>query len=207
MVLSVLCIVGVLYCNYEVDSYASKFTVKELENLESKKVALVLGTSQYLTTGSSNPYFRYRMNTAAALYKYKKVKYLLLSGDNGDKYYNEPKAMKEALMKLGVPEKVIYLDYAGFRTFDSVVRCREVFGEENIVIISQPSHVRRAVYIARKKGIEAVGFEARDVEVSWQLGFRTTIREWLARVKVFIDLYILHTHPKFLGTKIQIGSK
>ncbi|MGB0177627.1 MAG: SanA/YdcF family protein, partial [Owenweeksia sp.] len=100
------------------------------------------------------------------------------------------------------PEERIVLDYAGFRTFDSMVRAREVFGQQAFTVISQPFHNERAIFIARKFGIEAYGYNAPDVIGAG--GFRTKVREVGARVKMVLDIYVLNTQPKFLGEKIII---
>lgn len=110
--------------------------------------------------------------------------------------------MKEDLMAAGIPESAIYLDYAGFRTLDSVVRCKIIFGELDILVISQQFHNERAVYIARAKGMQAIGYNAQDVNAKY--GFKTRIREYLARTKMFLDLWF-GKEPKFLGEEIQIG--
>ena len=174
-----------------------------IENLPHNRVGLVLGTSRRMADGRVNLYFKYRIEAAVALYKAGKVDYLLLSGDNKLSYYNEPLDMKKALLKAGIPEKALILDYAGFRTLDSVVRGKKVFGQQKMTIISQSFHNKRATYIARNYGIEAVGYNAQDVVGNE--GLKTQIREVFARVKVVLDLFLLNTQPKFLGKPIQIG--
>jgi SanA protein len=109
--------------------------------------------------------------------------------------------MKEELIKQGIPDSVVFLDYAGFRTFDSVIRAKEIFGQDSIIIISQQFHNERAIYIARKNNISAWGYNAKNVN-SYK-GFMTKIREYFARDKVFIDL-LFGTKPKFLGQKITL---
>lgn len=167
------------------------------------KVALLLGTSSHLINGNKNRYFEYRMDAAAELFHQHKVEYILVSGDNRQKNYNEPIAMQKALKSRGVPEENIVLDYAGFRTFDSMIRAKEVFGQSEFVVVSQKFHNERAVYIARHSSIDAYGYNARDVEAS--AGLKTRLREVLARVKMMLDLYVLNTEPHFLGEKIIIG--
>lgn len=167
------------------------------------KVALVLGTSEYLSNGNRNLYFTYRINAAYALYKANKATYFLVSGDNSEANYNEPKRMRNALIAKGIPETQIVLDYAGFRTLDSVVRAQEIFGQDSLLIVSQKFHNQRALYIAQSKGIYAFGFNARDVDE--YAGLKTHLREYLARVKMMLDLYILHAKPKFLGEQVTIA--
>lgn len=174
-----------------------------VNDIPYRKVGLVLGASKNTTRGTSNLYFKFRMEAAYQLYKEHKVSYLLLSGDNHIKGYDEPSDMREALIELGVPDSCIVLDYAGFRTLDSVVRCDEVFGEDSITIVSQEFHNQRAVFIANKNNINAIAFNAQEVNKNYS--FKTRLREYFARVKCMLDIYILHTSPKFLGEKIKIG--
>jgi SanA protein len=109
-------------------------------------VGLVLGTSQYLKNGYLNWYFKYRIEATVELYKKGKIDFILVSGDNSHKNYDEPTAFKNELIKRGIPADQIYLDYAGFRTLDSVVRAKEIFGQTSITIISQKFHNERAIY-------------------------------------------------------------
>lgn len=196
-------LVVVLYFNYIISAKAQPFLKNSIAEVEPVKVAVLLGTSQFLSNGQKNQYFEFRMNAAAELYNSGKVQYILVSGDNRQRNYNEPIAMQNALIKRGIPEENIVLDYAGFRTLDSMIRAREVFGQKRFVVVSQKFHNERAVYIARKKGIEAFGYNARDVEV--RAGFKTRVREVLARTKMMLDLYILRTQPHFLGEEVKIG--
>ncbi len=157
--------------------------------LPDNAVALVLGTSNKLTDGSPNPYFENRIKTAASLYKEGKVTHFLLSGDNRSKYYNEPMEMKKALVKQGVPDSVITLDYAGLRTLDSIVRSKEIFGQDKITIITQPFHCNRALFISRFYHIDAVAIQA--IEPSPEAMVKVYVREYFARTKAILDLYVL----------------
>jgi SanA protein len=193
----------ILYCNYRILFYTAPFLYADTAVIPANSVGIVLGTSKNTARGFENLFFKFRIEAAAELYKSGKIKYIILSGDNGSDYYNEPRAMKIQLMALGVPSDAIYLDYAGFRTLDSMLRCKEVFGQQKFTVISQEFQNERAIFIARHFGIEAIGFNARDVKT--YSGFKTNIRELFARVKVFIDLYITNAQPKYLGEKIHIG--
>ena len=173
------------------------------ETPSGKRVALILGTSKYTIQGTSNLFFKYRIASAADLYDLGKVDHIIVSGDNSLKEYNEPRQMLQALIKLGVPQKAITLDYAGFRTLDSVVRCKKVFGQNKIIIISQRFHVERALFIAKKYDIEAIGYAALNPPEKYAL--KTHIREYFAKTKAVIDLYIIHKEPKFLGKKVKIN--
>lgn len=170
------------------------------DTLPDHRVALVLGTSHKLRgSGASNPFFTHRMDRAAELYNLKKIDHFILSGDNRTRYYNEPAEMQKALLARGVPRTSVTLDYAGFRTLDSVVRSKEVFGQEKILIITQPFHSYRALFISDYYDIDAIAVVADDPEPEASLKVR--LREYLARTKAVLDLYILKTAPHFLGEK------
>lgn len=156
------------------------------ESIPYNRVALVLGTSHRVRDGGPNPYFHNRMEAAADLFHRGKVSYILVSGDNRTPYYNEPGQMRDALVRLGVPDKVIYMDQAGLRTLDSVIRAKEVFGLDSMTIVSQRFHNQRAVYIARQNGIEVAAYNAQDVPS--RQDDRTRVREWFAKANVFWDI-------------------
>jgi SanA protein len=180
---------------------AKGLTFEDTNKIPKNKVGLVLGTGKFLANGHLNLYYKYRIDAAVALYKAGKVEFLLLSGDNGVENYDEPTTFKEDLIARGIPENNIFLDYAGFRTLDSVVRAYAVFGQEHFTIISQKFHNERAVFIANQKGLHAIGFNARAI--TGRYGLKVRVREYFARTKVFIDL-LLNKKPKFLGKKITI---
>lgn len=169
----------------------------------ASRVGLVLGCAERLADGRPNLFFTLRIRAAAELYAAGKVEYLLVSGDNGTKSYDEPTAMKAALVRAGVPDDRVVLDFAGFRTLDSVVRAREVFGQTRITIVSQRFHNERAVYLARRHGIAAYGYNAPDVGGAGGAAVRA--REVLARVKAVLDVRVLGTRPRFLGEPVPIG--
>lgn len=165
------------------------------------KVGLVLGTARHRPEGGINPYYQYRIDATLALYKAGRIAFVLVSGDNGSVYYNEPDTIKKDLVAGGIPENRIFLDYAGFRTLDSMIRAKIVFGLDAVTVISQEFHAERAVFIGRHKGIQALGFSAQAVEGSQ--GLKVQLREYLARVKVFMDL-TFNTQPRFYGNRIEI---
>ncbi len=196
-------LLSIISSNYWIISSTKTQLYTDITKIPSRKVGLVLGASKQTTRGTANLYFTFRIQAAYQLFKAHKVQYLLVSGDNHIKGYDEPSDMRDALLALGVPDSCIVLDYAGFRTLDSVVRCDEVFGEDSITIISQEFHNQRAVFIANKKHISAIAFNVQEVNKNYS--FRTRIREYFARVKCLLDIYVLGTSPKFLGDKIKIG--
>tara|TARA_R110000744_G_scaffold58534_8_gene122196 strand:+ start:87 stop:722 length:636 start_codon:yes stop_codon:yes gene_type:complete len=194
-------ILVIFVCNIIISSTAEGQTYSNTDTVPANRVGLVLGTSNRLTNGSPNPYYTYRINATIALYKARKIEFVLVSGDNGSIYYNEPNTIKKDLINGGIPEHVIFLDYAGFRTLDSMFRAKFVFGLDKVTVISQKFHNERAIYIAKQKGLKAIGFNAQDISTSQ--GLKVQIREYLARVKVFIDM-VLNTQPKFYGATIEI---
>jgi SanA protein len=168
-----------------------------------RHVGLVLGCSRLLGDGTPNPFFNSRLRAATELFQAGKVDYLLVSGDNHTKGYDEATDLKEALLQAGIPANRVYCDCAGFRTLDSVVRARDVFGLNQITVVSQEFHNQRAIFVSSHEGIDAIGYNAQDVDLGDASGAHK--RERLAKVKAVLDIYLLHTKPHFLGPKISIG--
>lgn len=191
----------VWWANKTIEDFSSPYVSNDVSKIPSEKAAMLLGTSKKLDNGNVNLYFKYRIDATARLYKSGKVKAIIVSGDNSVKGYNETEDMKQDLIALGIPENVIYEDFAGFRTLDSVVRTKSIFGQNKIIFVSQKFHNERAVYLARKNGIEAYGYNAKDVNK--YAGFKTNLREKFARAKVFVD-FLLGVEPKFGGEKVVI---
>jgi len=192
-------------CNFWVEQSTRKQVYSDAAIIPANQVGLVLGTSKYTVRGFENPYFSHRIQAAVVLYKQGKIKHILVSGDNRLKEYNEPRYMLKALVEQGIPEKDITMDFAGFRTLDSVVRSKEVFGQTSITIISQKFHNQRALFLANHRDVKAIGFNAKDVPLSFSLKVR--VREALARCKAVLDIVILNKQPKFLGEKVVIEYK
>ena len=201
LLLLVAGIVFIAWANYSMKRNTEDFLFSNVAEIPETQTALLLGTSKTLGNGQPNAYFYNRILAAAELYRSGKIQYLIVSGDNSRKDYNEPEDMQKALMERGVPEDRIFLDFAGFRTLDSVVRAKEIFGQHKIIIVSQQFHNERAVFLAQQNGMEAYGFNAEDV--NQYAGFKTNVREYLAKTKAYLDL-ITGVEPKFGGKKIQI---
>lgn len=163
LILIVSCLAFVIICFGIVRNNAKNRLYSDVENIPYNKVGLLLGTAPTTLSGTRNFYFDYRIDAAAALFKAGKIDYILVSGDNHSSDYDEPSCMRDSLMARGIPQDKIILDYAGFRTLDSVVRAKEIFGQENITIISQQFHNERALYLANFYGINAIGYNAKDV--------------------------------------------
>ena len=173
-----------------------------VDDLPECYAALLPGTARYLRGGTQNLYFTYRIQSAALVFLKGKAKKIILSGDNRMADYNEPREMKNALKKMGVPDSCLIADYAGLRTFDSMVRSKDIFGQDSILIISQKFQNERALFIAKRIGLVAFGFNAQ--EVTTQNTFKIRFREFFSRIKCVLDLYLFDTKPKHLGEKIKI---
>ena len=174
------------------------FDSKTIAALPRLRAGVVLGCRKTLPNGLSNLYFTRRIAAAVELYRAGKVDCFIVSGDNHVRTYDEATDMKNSLVAAGVPEAQIVCDYAGFRTLDTVVRAKKVFGLDSFVIVSQPDHVRRAVFTARGFGCDACGYAAQDV--NGRCSIKTTIREQLAKIAAVLDV-ILRRSPKFLGPR------
>ena len=197
-----LIIAFTVYANVRVVRAAESRIFTSVDSIPHNKVALLLGTNPLNRWGRPNSYFINRINTAAELYHAGKVDFIIASGDNHTKEYDESTAMRDSLMAHGVPEDRIILDFAGFRTLDSVVRAKEVFGCDSLIIISQEDHNARALYLAEANGINAVAISAPLRAGRW-VRTRLALREWLARDKMLLDIWF-GKQPHFLGEKIEI---
>lgn len=194
-----------IYANVKVERTVKDRIYTYVDSIPYRKVALLLGTSPLDRHGLPNTYFTNRINTASEMYHAGKVDFIIASGDNHIKEYDEPTAMRDSLMAHGVPEERIILDFAGFRTLDSVVRAKDVFGCDSLTIISQGDHDARALYLAKANGIDAVAAVAPLRSGRWAR-IRLALREWLARDKMMLDL-LFDKKPHFLGEKITIPDK
>jgi SanA protein len=192
-ILFISLIILIITFNYIIISKSEPYLYDEVRNLPHKKTALVLGTIK--GTNGINPYFKFRMEAAAELYFKGKIDNILVSGDNHVVGYDEPTDMANYLVDLGVPRSKITLDYAGFRTIDSVIRAKKVFNCSELIIVSQKFHNQRAVYAARAIGLDAVGYNVTDV--SNKNNF-THYREIVSKFIMILDLHAFHTEPKFL---------
>lgn len=173
-------------------------------SVPERPVILVLGAS-VRPGGRPSDMLADRLQVAAELYHAGKAKKILVSGDHGHRDYDEVRPMAEALQRLGVPAHDVFLDHAGFRTLDSTARAHAVFGAKGAIVVSNPFHVPRAVFLARQFGIDAVGVGAVTGRrysrgTRWRHGFR----EALARILAFCDVFVLGTEPRFLGPRIDL---
>lgn len=201
LVCSLISISSIYFSNKIIENNAEGKLYNSTRNISKNKVGLLLGTAKYLSDGRINLYYQFRVEAAVTLFKAQKIDFIVVSGDNGTKNYNEPSEFKDDLIEAGIPENKIFLDYAGFRTLDSVVRVKEIFGQTSVTIISQQFHNERALYLANHYDIDAIGYNASGI--SGKYAVKVQLREYLARVKVFVDI-LFNVEPKFLGKPIEI---
>jgi len=202
----ILSIIGILAIHYTIHYSTQDLIYTSTKRIPPKKAALLLGTTKYIAKGRPNHFYLYRIEAAVKLWKAGKIKAIVVSGDNGTRYYDETTTMYKDLIRAGVPARYITRDYAGFRTLDSIVRAGWDFGLKDYIIISQKFHLERAIFLARAKGQKVIGFAAKDIPGT-AAAYRMKMRELLARVKAFLDIYILDTKPKYYGGKEKVSYK
>jgi SanA protein len=171
--------------------------------LPHAQAALVLGAFVQ-PDGRPSGMLEDRVRAAAALYKDGHVDKILASGDHGRPDYDEVNAMRRELVRLGVPDRVIFTDHAGFATLDSVVRARKVFDVKSAIIVTQPFHMSRALWLAHRAGLKAYGLEAGAGRSYGRQGRLADVRELLARTKAVADV-VTGAQPKFLGPRVDIA--
>jgi SanA protein len=179
------------------DRTAEAWSFSDIAKVPAVDVALVLGTAPIGPEGGPNRYFIYRLDAAAALWKAGKVKYFVVSGSG-----EEPAAMRAGLIDRGVPAEAIYRDPAGHRTWDSVLRARDIYGQKRIVVVSQRFHLDRALFLARRTGIEAWGLEARDVDTPYSIF--TELRRYPSALRAYYDVWT-DAKTREAGNKVAIG--
>lgn len=194
---------AILACDLLVGSAGRGRIYSDAQSVPHRRVGVVLGTGRKVVGGRTNLFFKHRMEAAETLFKSGRVDFLLVSGDNGSKYYDEATDMKKDLLGRGVPADRICCDYAGFRTLDSMVRARKVFGLDECIVVSQRFHCERAIFLAGSCDLRALGFAARDVPGG--PAAKAWLRERLARVAAVLDVFVWHRQPRFLGAPVRIG--
>ena len=189
-------------CYRSVSRQAEGRMSDRVEDVPSRRVAVVFGTNPKAADGRDNVYFKYRIQAAADLYHTGKAALFLVSGDNGRKTYDEPGAMRDSLSAHGVPREAIFCDYAGFNTLSTVIRAQKVFGLDSVIFVSQEFHNERALFLAGRNGLDAVAYNAQDVP-SRYFRIKSFLREHLARVKMYLDIW-LKRQPRYLGEPIDM---
>ena len=190
-IMAYACIVLMLICNQIVVNNAKGKVFSDIDSIKYNKVGLLLGTTpQARFDRITNYFFIYRIDAAEQLYKAGKIEQILISGDeNSLDGINEPECMRDSLVARGVPANAIILDGKGYRTINSVINANKVFGLKSFTIISQEFHNERAIYQAEHLGLNVENLQAYNARMpKSRRAFLTTIREYFARVKMFIDL-------------------
>ena len=195
--------VVVYSADHHIETQGGDRVFESVDVLPYRAVGLVLGTTPYVEDRShKNRFYSARIEAAADLYHRGKVSHLIVSGANPSRYYNEPIVMKADLVSLGVPAEKITEDFAGLRTLDSIVRANKIFGQDTFTVVSQRFHLLRAIFLARHYGLNVVGYSA-DTPTTFA-GPYSRIREYGARTKALLDVWVLDTQPKFLGDQVAI---
>lgn len=172
-------------------------------SLPSAYTAIVPGARIY-ADGSLSPMLEDRVRSAALLYKEGKIRKILLTGDHGKEKYDEVNAMRKQLRRMSIPERDIFLDHAGFTTYDSLYRARDIFAIKDCVIVTQRFHLSRAVYTARKLGLDCSGFVADRRQYTASSHNWSKFREFFSKIKAWLQVNVTKPKPKFLGEKIPI---
>lgn len=182
----------------------SKSKIYTIETVPKKQVWLILWAGVLQNNKTLSDTYRDRVDTAIALYKASKIEKILVSGDNGDKSYNEVEPARDYLIEKWVKSEDIFLDYAGFRTYDSLYRARDVFNVKKVNLITQEFHLSRAIYLCDSMWLDCVGTKA---DLHKYLGeSKNNFREFFARVKSFLDI-TFHKKPKFLWPVVDINGE
>ena len=196
----IVAIIGLLIAYEIVSWHASGRTFDDVNKVPHNKFGLLLATSPITPGGAHNFYFENRIKSAEELYKAGKIDYIIASGGDYTKDHNlgcdEPQSIKDSLVARGIPEDRIILDYDGTRTLNSIVKAKDIYELDNVTLISQKYHNERAIYLADKYGLPAIGFNAEPSPIR-RNRIKNTVREIFARPKMFIDI-IVGTSPKFL---------
>lgn len=200
---TVMCLAVLLSCDLYVSLSTRQYIYTSIKDIPDRSAAVVLGTSKHFS-GKINPYYKSRVDAVVQLFAANKVRAVVASGDNRTRQYNEPRMLRKDLIAAGVPSDAITMDFAGFRTLDSIVRAKEVFKLDKFVVVSQRFQVERALYIARAHNIDAIGYVADNPQYfGWR--WRVRLREVFARFKAVLDVTVLDTMPKFLGPKVDVN--
>lgn len=186
--------------NFRIDSVSKAYIFQKSGDIPKTQAVLILGASVF-ADGRLSDMLKDRADTAMELYRAGKAEKILASGDHGVLKYDETNAMKKYLLSQGIPSEDVFLDYAGFDTYDSVYRAKEIFGAKSLIISTQDFHLPRAVYIAKNLGIDVYGISA-DKHAYGGIE-KNRLREIFAKVKAFLDVNF-HAKPEFLGKQIPL---
>lgn len=186
-----------VFGNLYVLGSTARYIDRQVLECRPADVGIVFGTSHWTRSGLRNPHFHARMRTSATLIAERRIAHLLLSGDNRTQAYNEPRAMWRDLHRRGVPADQLTMDFAGFSTYDTLARARDVFQLERALLVTQSWHLPRAIFIGRSLGMDVTGCVAEESPTADE--WRLRVREWAARVATLGDIYVWDRQPYFLG--------
>lgn len=208
LMIGVLCALLVLVLGvaalWGINAYVERVGAQDLiapENIEQADAVIILGAAVY--NGRPSATLVRRLEKGLEVYRKSPVPKIIVSGDNGTQHYNEVDVMRNYLTERGVPAEDIFMDHAGFNTYDSMVRAKEVFQVKRAVIVTQHQHLLRSLYIARRVGLSACGVDVggyNEIEMRQQFW-----REALARVKAVLQCEITKPKPKYLGDPIPVS--
>ncbi len=193
-----IAVISILAINVFIRVETGPYIYQSVAEAPDAEVALIPGAA-ILPNGGLSPIFQDRADMAIQLYKAKKVLKILVSGDNSTVSHNEVNPVRNYLLLKGIPDQDIFLDHAGFDTYSTMYRARDIFGVTSMLIATQSFHLPRAVFIARALGINAYGVNADNGPSLLQNYFR----EVFADEKAVFDL-VFHTKPKYLGNQIPV---
>jgi len=191
----------IFICDNIIHNAAKGKLYVDSKSIPYNKLGILLGVPKFRKNGDKSMYYANRVAAAVTLLQDRKIKYLLISGDSSSEHYNEPYSMRQDLIAAGIDSSVLYVDYLSTRTYESIRRLKEIYGQDTVTIISQASHNERALYLASKEGIKAIAFNAVDLK-----GIQTwyaIVHEKLARVKVFID-FLLDKKTGYPDPKVKL---
>ena len=201
IILWILWILVFFGINNYVLNFSDNQIIYDVEYIEWEPIGLVFGARVY-SNGIPSPILRDRLDTAIKAYESKKISRIIVSGDNSTQYYDEPTNMKKYLLDLWVPDEHVYIDYAGFDTFDSIYRAEYIFWVNDILLFTQDYHLKRAMYISKRLGLKTQWMSS-DLQEYKDIDYFER-RELFSRIKAFLEIEILKSKPKFLGDRIEI---
>lgn len=196
-----LTIVGILVIDHYVSSYGRRY-VKKTEELGSDADCIIIPGASVIANKYPSDILKDRLDTAYDIYLKTGIKRILVSGDHGTISYDEVNVMRDYLIEKGIPGEDVFMDHAGFDTYQTLYRARDIFGIDSAVIVTQDFHLYRALFIGNRLGIDVSGVDSAVREYRYEL--RNRLREFPARVKAFIECNITKPLPKYLGDKIPI---
>lgn len=177
----------IFLCDISISIFSKNRLYKSAEDIPVNRVGLLLGIPKF-SQNKVTPFYIYRIQAAKELFEHQKISILLISGDDGKNHFNETKHMRQDLIKAGVDSNCIFIDPHGYRTYNSMYRAKHVYHLDTITVISQAFHNERAVFLASQFNLYAIGYDAKDC--TGFMNYKAQLREKLARVKVFIDLWL-----------------